>query len=41
MPQFHASGFTLREEMHRVEIDERHLMQIEHDPLCAAFYLSV
>ena len=41
MQQFRACGFTLREEVNRIEINKGHVMQIEHDLLRAAFYLSV
>jgi len=39
MQQFHAPFFTSRQELDHIEIDECHLLKIQYDPSCAAFYL--
>jgi len=39
MQQFDAPCFTCRQELNNVEIDECHFLKIQHDPLCARFYL--
>ena len=39
MQQFHTSCFASRQELNDVEIDECHLLKIQHDPVCTGLYL--